>query len=226
MPLKPRSDGTPALMRLALSGAPDAPRAVAVSGGAADAAATGWLDALVARIRAQRSILDILSWDRSLDPVPDTPFDRDAPHSTHHVADPTLPPRPHWRLDRWRCRLAAWLARGAPCWPRGGREAPFHKIALSDSATIMHANMMKKSLPQWSQNGTKHFQNPAQMAPQRSQNSAKMGSRRRKRRGDASGRVLAGFGRVLAGDWQGIGRGSAPATPLPKWGQDGQKIEK
>jgi hypothetical protein len=70
--------------------------------GAADAAATGWLDALVARIRAQRSVLDIISWDRSLDPVPDTPFDRDAPHSTHHVADPALPPRPHWRLDRWR----------------------------------------------------------------------------------------------------------------------------
>ena len=70
--------------------------------GAADAAATGWLDALVARIRAQRSILDIISWDRSLAPVPDTPFDRDAANSTHHVADPALPPRPHWRIDRWQ----------------------------------------------------------------------------------------------------------------------------
>jgi hypothetical protein len=70
--------------------------------GAADAAATGWLDALVARIRAQRSILDIISWDRSLAPVPDTPFDRDAANSTHHVAGPALPPRPHWRIDRWQ----------------------------------------------------------------------------------------------------------------------------
>ena len=70
--------------------------------GAADAAATGWLDALVARIRAQRSVLDMISWDRSLDPVPDIPFDRDAPHSTHHVADPALAPAPHWRLDRWK----------------------------------------------------------------------------------------------------------------------------
>ncbi|MDA8695382.1 hypothetical protein N9L83_00370 [Flavobacteriales bacterium] len=70
--------------------------------GASDAAATGWLDALVARIRAQHSILDIISWDRRLAPVPDTHFDRDAPHSTHHVADPALPPAPHWRLDRWR----------------------------------------------------------------------------------------------------------------------------
>lgn len=70
--------------------------------GAADAAATGWLDTLVARIRAQRSVLDIISWDRSGAPVPHTPFDRDAPQSTHHVADPALPPRPHWRLDRWR----------------------------------------------------------------------------------------------------------------------------
>ena len=70
--------------------------------GAAEAAATGWLDALVARIRAQRSVLDIISWDRRRRPVPDTHFDRDAPHSTHHVADPALPPEPHWRVDRWR----------------------------------------------------------------------------------------------------------------------------
>ncbi|MDB4564039.1 hypothetical protein N9084_01895 [Flavobacteriales bacterium] len=40
--------------------------------GAADAVATGWLDALVARIRAQRSILEIISWDRSGAPVPHT----------------------------------------------------------------------------------------------------------------------------------------------------------
>jgi len=70
--------------------------------GAAEAAATGWLDALVTRIRAQRSVLDIISWDRRRRPVPDTHFDRDAPHSTHHVADLALPPEPHWRVDRWR----------------------------------------------------------------------------------------------------------------------------
>lgn len=70
--------------------------------GAAEAAATGWLDALVARIRAQHSVLDIISWDRRRRPVPDTHFDRDAAHSTHHVADPALPPEPHWRVDRWR----------------------------------------------------------------------------------------------------------------------------
>ena len=70
--------------------------------GAAEAAATGWLNALVTRIRAQRSVLDIISWDRRRCPVPDTHFDRDAAHSTHHVADPALPPEPHWRVDRWR----------------------------------------------------------------------------------------------------------------------------
>ena len=63
--------------------------------GAAEAAATGWLDALVTRIRAQRSVLDIISWDRRRRPVPDTHFDRDAAHSTHHVADLALPPEPH-----------------------------------------------------------------------------------------------------------------------------------
>ena len=70
--------------------------------GAADAASAGWLDALASRIRAQRSILDIISWDRSLAPVPDSGFDRDAPRSTYHAADPALPPTPHWRIDRWR----------------------------------------------------------------------------------------------------------------------------
>lgn len=70
--------------------------------GAADAASAGWLDALASRIRAQRSILDIVSWDRRLAPLPDTSFDREAPHSTYHAADPTLPPTPHWRIDRWR----------------------------------------------------------------------------------------------------------------------------
>ena len=70
--------------------------------GAADAASAGWLPALASRIRAQHSVLDIVSWDRSLAPVPYTSFDRDAPHSTYHAADPALPPNPHWRIDRWR----------------------------------------------------------------------------------------------------------------------------
>ena len=68
--------------------------------GAADAHSIGWLPALVERVRAQRSLLDIISWDRSLTPVPESSFDRDAPHSTFHVADPALVPSPHWRLDR------------------------------------------------------------------------------------------------------------------------------